>query len=375
MHTPYKPNKLIMERNFMKGRVMHLLLLSVILFSSNCKKETTPASLSQNDSDAKSLTGKIKLAALSSAEPLQTVANGTFVIVNKLSGKVLDVDGYKTTDGTTVWQYGATGGSNQKWTLKLRTGGYYSAIDNSSGKGLQVDDAGKSDGAITTIATYTGATKQQWQFVSLQNGYYKIVNRYSGKVLDVNGGSLDDLGKVQQWTSNNGDNQQWALLKPTYNGQLTWQLTTTNVPADAQARIKAAMNDACARFNAGANWPARTLTVEYNPDVPTADGSSGSSNIRFGADASYQTVRTAMHEIAHTYGVGQSGGWYSNTSTGDFLGSNTVATIHAFETPTSAIHTGGGHFWPYGLNYDDEWSETAAFRQVKLVYAMRTDGM
>lgn len=197
----------------------------------------------------------------------------------------------------------------------------------------------------------------------------------SGKDLDVNGQSLDDLANVQQWSYWGGENQQWALLRVTANGHLTWTLTTTGVPTDVQQRITTAMNDACARYNAGADWPARTLTVEYNTDVPTADGNASTGNIRFGSNASYQTVRTVMHEIAHTYGVGQNGGWYSNTSSGDFLGTNTVATIHALETSTSAIHTGGGHFWPYGLNYDDEWSETNAFRQVKIVYAMRADGM
>lgn len=363
-----------MRNKFFTLHITGFLLMSVMAFVTSCKKDNLNGKVPTDPNGPGNAVTKLTTAALPSTEPFQTVANGTFIVVNRKSGKVLDVDGYKTADGSNVWQYGGTGGANQKWTLQLRSGGYYSATDVNSGKGLQVDLAGTADGANVNISTYTGGTHQQWKFVAVGNGYYKIINRKSGKVLEVAGSSVDDLANVQQWTSNNGENQQWALLKPTYNGQLSWVLTSTGVPTDVQSRITAAMNDACARYNAGANWPARTLTVEYDTGVQTADGSIN-GNIRFGGDASYQGVRTAMHEIGHTYGVGGSSGWYSNTSSGDFLGANTVTTIHGFETATSAIHTGGGHFWPYGLNFDSEWSESNAYRHVKLIYAMRSDGM
>jgi len=58
-----------------------------------------------------------------------------------------------------------------------------------------------------------------------------------------------------------------------------------------------------------------------------------------------------------------------------YSGSNGLATIRAFETPTTGISTGGGHFWPYGLNYDSEWSETNAHRHVKIIRAMDLDGV
>jgi hypothetical protein len=35
----------------------------------------------------------------------------------------------------------------------------------------------------------------------------------------------------------------------------------------------------------------------------------------------------------------------------------------------------GGHFWPYGLNYDNEWSDANAYQHVKMVWAMRASGM
>jgi hypothetical protein len=82
-----------------------------------------------------------------------------------------------------------------------------------------------------------------------------------------------------------------------------------------------------------------------------------------------------MHEIGHTYGVGLSSGWSANISGGLFVGTTAVDAIHAFDGPSAVVNTGGGHFWPYGLNYDSEWSESSAYRHVKMIWAMRADGM
>ncbi|KAF6827992.1 hypothetical protein CPLU01_08812 [Colletotrichum plurivorum] len=35
----------------------------------------------------------------------------------------------------------------------------------------------------------------------------------------------------------------------------------------------------------------------------------------------------------------------------------------------------GSHFWPYGLNYDNEWSETTTDRYVQIIKAMIVDGI
>ena len=360
--------------NFMKTKSFTLpsagiLMLGFVLFFGSCRKNDLP-----DPDSADQLSVKTKLSAIPPNETPLSITNGTFYIVNRKSGKTLDVGGFQTADGSNVSQYGGTGGTNQKWNLTLLSGGYYSIIGVHSSKGLQVDQAGTADGDNVNISTYSGTTNQQWQFTSLGNGYYRIINRNSGKDLEVANQSIANGANVAQWTYNGGENQQWSLLTVNAGGQLNWVLNSTGVPADVLARITSAMNDACARYNAGANWPARTLTVQYNTGVPTADGSTN-GNIRFGANTSYQNVRTAMHEIAHTYGVGLSSGWTSNTSTGDFLGANTVALVKIFDGTSGVIHTGGGHFWPYGLNYDNEWSETNAFRHVKLVFAMRSDGM
>lgn len=356
-------------------RTCTLLFLSSLLCIAGCRKDHIDAGTETGTGttgDKKS--GLLTTARVPASETLQTLANGTFLIVNRKSGMMLDVASAATANGSTVLQWGGTGGTNQRWTLNQLADGYYSITGVQSGRALEVYQAGTSDGDKVDIWDYSGGANQQWQFMDLGNGYYRIVNRNSGKDLEVIGQSETPGTHVDQLDYSGGENQQWGLLQPTFSGQLTWTLTSTDVPADVQTRITNAMNAACARYNSYANWPARTLTVEYNTGVATADGSTN-GNIRFGPTASYQAVRTAMHEIGHTYGVGLSSGWTANISGGLFIGTTAVDAIHSFDGASAVINTGGGHFWPYGLNYDNEWSETNAYRHVKMIWAMRADGM
>jgi hypothetical protein len=347
-----------------KAMVSFLVVLSV-----SCKKESTISDPALTEREGK----KFSVLAIAPVEGLQAVGNGTFVIVNRKSGKMLNVAGSATANNTNVVQYGGTGATNQQWTLTATTSGYYKVIGVQSGKGL--DAVGTADGGNVQIYDYWGGNNQQWQLVSTTNGYYRIINKTSGKVLEVTDGSLDNDANVQQMAWNGSEGQQWGLAKTIYNGSLTWTWSSTaGVPADVITRVTNAMNDACARYNRGADWPARTITVEYNTGVATADAVVG-GHIRFGANSSYQNTRTAMHELGHCYGVGQTSTWTSLTTGGPYTGTNGLATVRTFDTPTTGISTGGGHFWNYGLNYDTEWSETNAYRHVKIVRAMDLDGV
>lgn len=357
-----------MKRRLILTRLLSLASVSMLLFATGCQPQV--------DTEIQPTPGPADAAGgrIASTESPLPAGNGKFYIVSRRSGKMLDVLGFQTAENADVAQWGGTGGPNQQWTLSQVSGGYYTITGVHSGKALQVRQASVANGTDATIGTYASANHQQWQFVSTSNGYYRIVNRNSGKVLGVKDGSINDEADVVQSDNAGSDSQEWALLTTQANGQVSWVLTTGNVPDDVRTRITNAMNDACARYNAAANWPARTLTVEYNTGVQTADGSTN-GNIRFGPNPSYQNTRTAMHEIGHTWGVGISGGWYANTSTGPFTGATAVTVIKSYDGPNAVINAGGSHFWPYGLNYDDEWSEMGAFRHVKLVFAMRADGM
>ena len=144
-----------------------------------------------------------------------TPGNGTFKLTNRNSGKVLDVSGAGTADGTQVQQWTYNGGNNQKWTLQDRGSGQYSIIGVGSGKALDVNGAGTADGTKIQIWTYYDSNNQKWTFTATSGGCYRVSPVHaSSKVLDVSGASTADGAIVQLWTNYGSNNQQWALSAP-----------------------------------------------------------------------------------------------------------------------------------------------------------------
>jgi hypothetical protein len=157
---------------------------------------------------------------------------------------------------------------------------------------------------------------------------------------------------------------------------ITWQLQKNTNPtpdqADAYTRIEAAMDLAVARYNKLTVRPSKSITVQYVPSVATADGNFN-GNIRFGSTRSYMNERTSLHEISHTLGIGQTQSFDTRCAANNWP----LATklLQSWDGPDAKINCGGGHIWPYGLNYDDEMSETNADRHCQLIDTMLADGL
>ncbi|KAL2158243.1 hypothetical protein VTH06DRAFT_4563 [Thermothelomyces fergusii] len=170
----------------------------------------------------------------------------------------------------------------------------------------------------------------------------------------------------------------WALVPSLSAATITFQLQRSSNPTadeqDAYWRIEAAMSAAAARYNRLAPRANKHITVQYVPSVPTADGSF-SGNIRFGANRAYMTERTALHETAHTLGVGQTRAFDDRCAAGPSGWPSATALLRSWDGPNASISCGGGHFWPYGLNYETEMSQTNADRHCLLVNAMLADGL
>jgi hypothetical protein len=167
----------------------------------------------------------------------------------------------------------------------------------------------------------------------------------------------------------------WVFTTLT-SATITWRLTKAANPttdqADAYSRIEAAMNKAVARYNRLAPRASKSITVQYVPGVQTADGNFN-GNIRFGSNRSYMNERTALHETAHTLGIGQTKAFDTRCAANNWP--SATALLRSWDGSSAKINCGGGHIWPYGLNYDNEWSETNAERHCKLINAMLADGL
>jgi O-glycosyl hydrolase len=140
-----------------------------------------------------------------------TVSN-YYKLVNRNSGKVLEVASQSTADGGTVDQWTDNGGTNQQWALTPTAGSYYRLFNRNSGKDLEVKGQSTANGGTVDQWTDNGGTNQQWNLVAVSGGYYKLVNVNSGKVLEVAAYSTANGGTVDQWTDNGGTNQQWSIV-------------------------------------------------------------------------------------------------------------------------------------------------------------------
>jgi hypothetical protein len=157
---------------------------------------------------------------------------------------------------------------------------------------------------------------------------------------------------------------------------ITWRLQKAPNPtkdqSDAYKRIEAAMRAAVRRHARLSKRPNKSLTVQYVPSVSTADGNRN-GNIRFGANRAYMDERTALHEISHALGIGQTQAFNARCAANNWPSATRL--LRSWDGASAKINCGGGHIWPYGLNYPREWSETNADRHCQLIDAMLGDGL
>jgi hypothetical protein len=160
---------------------------------------------------------------------------------------------------------------------------------------------------------------------------------------------------------------------------LTYTLVQASSPTDDQldayTRITAAMDAAVAMYNDQTSV-TKAITVYYDTSVSTADGNINGT-IRFGSNRSYMTQCTAMHEISHTLGVGTSSAYKALVVNGQYTGTNALIMLRSMvgESSSSVLYSDGTHFWPYGLNYNSEWSTVTGQRHARIVGAMKVDGI
>lgn len=60
------------------------------------------------------------------------------------------------------------------------------------------------------------------------------------------------------------------------------------------------------------------------------------------------TERTAMHEISHTLGIGQTAAFNTKCAANDWA--TATPLLRSWDGSSAKINCGGGHIWPYGLN-------------------------
>jgi hypothetical protein len=159
-------------------------------------------------------------------------ASQSMIIINKLSGKALEVENSSADLGARVQQFTLNGASNQRWSVKGTKFLKYRAVPGVIGRQalrlwptfLRFPQAGYSliaDHSGLCLDVQNGLTvvqqpsklghNQLWGFVPDHKGFNFIVNLHSGHVLDV--AAIKNCAPVRQYPFNGGDSQRWQLIK------------------------------------------------------------------------------------------------------------------------------------------------------------------
>jgi hypothetical protein len=159
-------------------------------------------------------------------------------IINKLSGKALEVENASIDQAARIHQVTRNGTLNQRWFTKqtkfsihvaipavIFREAYrfwpsflrfplpgYSLIAAHSGLCLDVLNGPTENSNALQQSPVSGRTSHLWAFVSDQKGYNFIVNLCSGRVLDVVESSLKNYATIQQSPFNGTDSQRWQLF-------------------------------------------------------------------------------------------------------------------------------------------------------------------
>jgi alpha-L-fucosidase len=133
-------------------------------------------------------------------------------LIARHSGKIADVEGARTTNGTNVHQWPWLNQANQKWTFTSTGDGYYTIKGVGSGKLLEVAGLSRTDGGNVGIWADASAPQQHWAVTPTGDGHYFLINRYSGLCLGVDEGSTADGADIEQQPYASQTRQQWRII-------------------------------------------------------------------------------------------------------------------------------------------------------------------
>lgn len=165
----------------------------------------------------------------------QTVANGDYYIATALdSGMCLNVQGASMNDEANVEIARKKEQDSQIFTVTYLNNGFYKILNKHSGKSLDVYIGNAVRGTNVQQYGYHGGLPQQWTIRRAENGTFYIQPRCSGHYLDVANGSTADGTNV--WTTvwmGGAAAQRWVFV-PVEKQRLA--PPTSSVPSGSEVK-------------------------------------------------------------------------------------------------------------------------------------------
>ena len=182
--------------------------------TGNSKSWTTDASFVGGDWNDKACSVRIEPNGKSGL-------SGNFKIMNRNSGKYLDLDNNKTDNNTAIVQFDDEGvDASQTWTFTevMKGKGVYSICSyGNKNRGMDVVDFSKDNGAQVQLYDYLGNNHQQFILYDCGEGYYQLVARNSGKVVEIPQSSKGNGEWIKIYDNNGTHTQQWAVVENRYD--------------------------------------------------------------------------------------------------------------------------------------------------------------
>ncbi len=142
-----------------------------------------------------------------------TIDQGVYYnIVNRFSGKAIQIEGSSTADGALVVQATRSSSTSQQFRFEPSATGWWRIINRNSGKAINVVNGSTADGAEVRQATVTSNQSMQFEVLHSDGDYLRFRNRISLKVLDLWEWNSADGARISQFGDLNGANQQWLLV-------------------------------------------------------------------------------------------------------------------------------------------------------------------
>jgi hypothetical protein len=174
-------------------------------------------------------------------DDIQPVIEGRYVLVNRNSGKVMEVSNGSTTGGANIQQGTYTKATYQQWKVTpvdIRIGGdfsYFSFAAVHSNMSPDILNWSLDDGGNIIMWEITKGANQQWYLDYAGDGWFYIRSRHSAKCLEVTNGSKADGANIQQWDKDGAPNQQWRFLPVDAPLELNPPSAPVNLVATANA--------------------------------------------------------------------------------------------------------------------------------------------
>jgi len=265
---------------------------------------------------------------------IQPAISGKYVLVNRNSGKVLEVAGGSATAGALLQQNANTGATYQQWNVTpvdSRVGGdfsYFTLTAVHSGKAADVLNWSLENGGSIDAWDDSKAATQQWYFDYAGDGWFYIRSRLSAKCMDVLNASTAGGVSIVQNDKTSATSQQWRLL--------TVGTTIDFVAPNAPTSLVATANAESVKLS----WTASTSTDVAGYTIFRAETSGGtySTIARNITSTSFvdntTTIGGTFYYAVKALDKSLNGSAYSNQVSATPTGSNDLVSNLSFDGNT-----------------------------------------